>query len=469
MRDDLAEFGASTWPLAGFSAALQRKDLAPELVERTKDLILDGLGCAIFGARLPWSVLLRDTIVAFGASGPASVWCDERRLPADQAALLNGAYVQSFEIDDYNPDAGFHMGAAVLPAALAAADQRRGVTGDDLLAAVVAGAEVGARVGRCMGVQRTLARGWHTGSVFATFAAAAAAARTLGLDQEWTAECLGIAATQASGLMAAQYRSMVKRMHHGRAAQSGVYAAFLADAGYTGIRRVFEAPYGGFCSTFAGTEGIDYELGALTDGLGDRFSIGTIAMKPYACNGGIHSTIDALHEIAARGPLHAEDVAQVVVRTNPANAEHVGWRYEPDTLTTAQMNLGFGVAAVIALGDAFVEQYTEATIRDPRLVELARKVRVVADPALADLPAAQRQHVEVVVRRVDGTEARATVVSPRGSPGQPLSREDVSEKFDRLAAPVLGGGRASEIRDLVLGLEQVTDARELGRLLMAGT
>src|SRR6202012_5782000 len=159
----------------------------------------------------------------------------------------------------------------------------------DRLTATVAGYEIGPRVGLCMG-QEHIGQGWHSGATVGIFSAAAGAARGLALDTDKTVHALGIAGTQSSGLMAAQYGAMVKRMHAGRAAQSGLYGALLADAGFTGITDVFESEYGGFCTTFSRSRD-RFNLSELTSGLGERFETLGVALKFYACVGSNHTTL----------------------------------------------------------------------------------------------------------------------------------------------------------------------------------
>ncbi len=182
------------------------------------------------------------------------------------AALVNGTQVQGFELDDVHRKAVLHVGAVTLPALIAVAESHAKLSGRDFLTAAVAGYEIGPRVGLCMG-QEHIGQGWHSGATVGMFSAAAGAARALSLDADKTVHALGIAGTQSSGLMAAQYGAMVKRMHAGRAAQSGLYAALLAADGFTGIVDVFEAPYGGFCTTFSRSQD-RFNLNELSAGLG---------------------------------------------------------------------------------------------------------------------------------------------------------------------------------------------------------
>src|SRR5689334_24976123 len=151
---------------------------------------------------------------------------------------------------------------------MAVAESHAELSGQELLAAAVAGYEIGPRVGKCMG-QEHIGQGWHSGATVGVFSAAAGAARGLRLTAGQTVHALGIAGTQSAGLMAAQYGAMVKRMHAGRSSQSGLYGALLACEGFTGIIDVFESPYGGFCSTFSRSHD-RFNLEELTAGLGDR-------------------------------------------------------------------------------------------------------------------------------------------------------------------------------------------------------
>ena len=156
----------------------------------------------------------------------------------------------------------------------------------------MAGYEIGPRVGKCMGPQH-IGQGWHSGATVGVFSAAAGAAAALRLSTEQAVHALGIAGTQSAGLMAAQYGAMVKRMHAGRAAQSGLYGALLAEAGFTGIVDVFESPYGGFCSTFSRSSD-RFNLDELSWQLGREWETMRISLKFYSCVGSNHTTLDAI-------------------------------------------------------------------------------------------------------------------------------------------------------------------------------
>jgi 2-methylcitrate dehydratase PrpD len=445
--------------IAEFIAGLTYARIPAEVVARVKLLILDALGCALYGAGLPWSRILMATLGGLDQTRSCIVWGADRRLSAPHAALVNGTLVQSFELDDVHRAGVLHVGAVTLPALIAVAELRPGMSGQDFLRAAVAGYEIGPRVGLCMGPEH-IGQGWHSGATVGVFSAAAGAAAGLRLSVDQAVHALGIAGTQAAGLMAAQYGAMVKRMHAGRAAQSGLYGALLAEAGFTGIVDVFESPYGGFCSTFSRSHD-RFNLAELTAGLGERFETLGVALKFYSCVASNHTTLDAIRTIAARRPFRAEDIAKITVHASQATVDHVGWPYKPQGLTSAQMNLPFCVATLLAEGDVFVDQFEEAVVTDPRRIALAAKVEVVHDPAITARGARLRHMVRVDVRFGDGSLETETVEAPRGSEHKFASEADVVEKFRKLAGHTVSDMQAGRIVDFVLGCDKLADVGAL--------
>src|SRR5829696_5372008 len=297
--------------IADFVSQLTYEQIPPEVRERIKLLILDSLGCAIYGANLEWCRILQDTFGDLDTTRTTSVWGTDQKLSSTNAALVNGTQVQGFELDDVHRDGVLHCGAVTLPALIAIAESHADLSGRDFLAAAVAGYEIGPRVGRCMG-QEHIGQGWHSGATLGVFSAAAGAARGLRLDSEQTVHALGIAGTQAAGLMAAQYGAMVKRMHAGRSSQSGLYGALLAQRGFTGIIDVFEARYGGFCTTFSRSQD-RFNVDELSAGLGTKFETMGIALKFYSCVGSNHTTLDAIRDMQKRRPFALDELARIVV------------------------------------------------------------------------------------------------------------------------------------------------------------
>jgi 2-methylcitrate dehydratase PrpD len=452
--------------VAEFVSQLSYDEIPSPVRERLKLLVLDSLGCAIYGAQLEWCRILRETLEQSDKTRDASIWGTDRKLSSPHAALVNGTQVQGFELDDVHREGILHVGAVTLPALVALAETHAQLSGKDFVTAALAGYEIGPRVGLCMGPQH-IGQGWHSGATVGVFAAAAAAARALALDAEKTVHALGIGGTQSSGLMAAQYGAMVKRMHAGRAAQSGLYAALLAAQGFTGITDVFEAPYGGFCTTFSRSQD-RFDLAALTAGLGEHYETMRISLKFYACVGSNHTTLDALTDIRKRHPFTAAEIERIVVHASQVTVDHAGWPYRPEGLTAAQLNLPFCAATLILTGDAFVDQFTPDCVNDRSRIELSRKVQIIHDPAITALGAAHRHQVRVEVHFRDGSVEHETRDAPRGSEQNFASETQIIDKFRKLTRAAMAEEHQKALIEVVLRLEQLPDSGTMIDLLRVG-
>lgn len=454
-----------THRIAAFVSGLTYQAIPPQVCERIKLLILDAIGCGIYGAGQPWCTILQSTLGALDATRTTSVWGTPLRLSSPHAALVNGTQIQGFELDDVHRQGVLHVGAVTLPALIAVSESHVRLSGRDFLTAAVAGYEIGPRVGMCMG-QEHIGQGWHSGATVGVFSAAAGAARALGLDADQTVHAIGIAGTQSAGLMAAQYGSMVKRMHAGRSSQSGLYSALLAQQGFTGIIDVFEAPYGGFCTTFSRSSDL-FDLEELSAGLGERFETLRIALKFYSCVASNHTSLDAIRAIQTRRPFTLDALDKVVIHGSQVTVDHVGWPYRPEGLTSAQLNLPFCVATLLLEGDVFVDQFKPEAFHDPARMELSKKVEVVHNPAITAQGSKFRHKVHVEVRLTDGTVERETREQPRGGEDAFASAADIIDKFKKLARTRMPDAQQVELIDMVQNLERLPDVRALAEALRA--
>jgi aconitate decarboxylase len=452
-----------TLGIARFVSELEYGRVPEEVRQRIKLLILDAVGCGIYGADLEWGRILQRRLGEIDTTQACVVWGTRQKLSAPHAALVNGTQVQGFELDDVHRVGVLHTGCVVLPALMSIAEMRRGMSGRQFLTAAVAGYEIGPRVGICMGNEH-IAQGWHSGATVGVFAAAAGAARGLKLDTGKTVHALGIAGTQSSGLMAAQFGAMVKRMHAGRASQSGLYGALLADAGFTGIVNVFESEYGGFCTTFSRSTD-RFRLAELIAGLGSVWQTMDVRLKFYSCVGSNHAALDAIHDMRQNHPFGAGDVLKIVVHASQVTVDHVGWKYVPQGFTAAQLNLAYCVATLLIDGEVFVDQFTEDKLTDPARMALAEKVEVRHDPAITARGQKFRQMVRVEVHLQDGTVLERTREVSRAKANF-ASESEIVDKFDKLASRVLPKRQVEELRDALLGLDRVDDAAKIARLLM---
>src|SRR2546422_1009507 len=454
---EIATENSPTRALAEYIAGLSYKDIPEEVIAHIKFCLIDSLGCALFGSTLPWGKIIRSFAKELGKGKGALIWGDGAEVPSTSAPLANGTLIHSFEMDDLHRVGVIHPGAESIPAADALIRRFGDVDGKRFLTAVVAGYEIGCRVGMTGGAAQ-LRRGFHPSATSGTFAAGAAAAKMLRLNPNKTVHALGIAGTQAAGLMAAQHASMVKRMHPGRSAQAGVYGALLAAKGFTGIEDVLEAPYGGFCSTFIDKPNLSH----LTDRLGDRFETLNVGFNPYPCCGSNHTSIDALKKILREHPeVSAENVERITIRTTRATKLHVGWPYAPNSLTTAQMNLPYCVAVLLHDRDFFVDQVTEKSIHRTDILNTTKKIEVVEEPELEALGDEGRHGVILEIRTRDGNSYAAKVLHAKGSDKHPMTPAEVSEKFRLLASRVLSLARIEELEETIQHLDRVEDAGKL--------
>jgi len=411
----------ATW-LANFNLSA-----VPDIVlERARLLLLDGVGCALVGAQLPWSRTAVESVLALEAEGPCHVIGWGRRTTAPVAALLNGTFIQGFELDDFHPLAPLHSASLVLPSLLATAEKLGGVTGEQLLAAAIAGFEVGPRVGLALHGGQMLSRGWHSGPVFGTHASAAASGVLLQLDAAAFEDALGLAATQSAGLMAAQYEAMSKRMHHGFAARNGLYAAHLAASGYTGIQRVFEREYGGFLSTFG--EGHDPDATQIAHGLGDHWETPRFVLKAHAAMGGLHAGLDALLDLVEQHRLRASDIDSIDVDLSHAVYHHGWWDLQrPITPIAAQMNIAYALAVALIDGEAMVRQFAPERINRDDVWALVPRIRAHHDSAFdkagpagpwSDPFARSPARRHRTASRTTGAEIRIAADEPRSGSGE---------------------------------------------------
>lgn len=452
--------------LAEFAATLKLADVPADVVARAKSVILDGLGCGLFGAHLQWTKILADVVGKLEPAGGASaVWGGGQTASPTSAALVNGTMIQGYELDDANP-ASIHSCAAVLPAVLAAAEYigPDKVDGETLLTAIIVGFEVGPRVGLCMNGNKLLAKGWHTPGIFGPFPASVSAGRVLGLSPEQHYQALGIAAPQAAGIMASQFGSMVKRMLSAKASQSGLYAALLAREGFTGIEDVFEAGYGGYCTTFTQSED-QFDLSALTSELGTRWETMRISIKRHACVGTNLSALDAVEELMQEG-LRAADVERITVRMTQDAVKHSFWTpYEPTGLTAAQMHLGYCIGMQLLEGEVFVDQMVDANIARPDVLALCERVDVVRDEAREHKGRVFARGADVEVVLKNGRTLTRTVDNFLGSYQRPMSDEQMAVKYRRLAEKTLSPERTRELERLVRNLEAAPSAASVIDLL----
>ena len=435
--------------LARFTVGLDIGAVPAEVADYARLLLLDLLGAALAGLETTETQAMLVAAEGFAPqSGPCAIWGTSYTTTAAAAALVNGVIAHAQELDDFG--GADHSGAVVVPAVLAVAEAE-GLIGDAtggarVLAAMIAGYDVALRVLEAMGGYRAHNNGggWHSTGTCGSFGAAAAAACMLGLNAERTAWALGIAGSFTGGTWAfLADGAMSKRYHTGRAAEIGLTAAYMARAGFTGPRRVFDAPWGGFLATYGGRE---VRPGELTRGLGAPYRIMLSGIKPYAACRGLHSVLDVILRLRSEHDLEADRVAAVEIRCSGANMQSLGDK-EPRTRLAAQMSLPYGVAVALVTGHADLEAFEARWIEDASVRDLMSRVAMTLDPAQDDYA---EPHVTLVLR--DGLRFEGHEAIGLGDYRNPLTTEQVVAKFEGLARRVLAEATVAELKDAVFAL-----------------
>lgn len=431
--------------LARYVSELSFEDLPCEVLECCRLSCIDSIGAAIGGVAYEENPeILRTFAGLTGAEEKGvSVWGSGSMAPLLEAAFLNGILAHSLELDDVHTASKTHIGAVVLPTAWTVAEEI-GASGEELTEAVVAGYETMARIGQGFGVSDHRLRGWHVTGTAGTFGAAAAAGKLLKLDPERMLSAFGIAGTQSSGLWAFLADGATsKKLHPGRAAESGIAAAYLSSAGMTGPSHILDAEDGGLYRATSSS----WDMSLVDRALGEEFEITRMDRKPYSCCRSIHPAIDAVLEMKALHGVGPEDVERATVRTYDVGVRQCGAVLYPENVSEAKFSTRYGVAVAFFDGEAVQRQFSDERIADPAVRELAGKVDVLSDVTFTDRYPGQ-WGCSLTVELRDGSELVQVVYDARGSVANPMTGEHILEKYRTLTKPVLGDVRS----DLLLGL-----------------
>jgi aconitate decarboxylase len=447
--------GGATAALARFASDLCFEDVPEDVLQHVRKLVLDGLGCGLYGSTLPSARLLLAELRGEGKSpAEATVWGTRHRLPLRDAALANAYSIDCFESDDLHKDALIHASPVTVAPTLALAEHLGGRSGRELVVALAAGCEVGARVGLAAGYSM-IKRGFHSAAVTGPFLSAVASSRFLGLDAKQTQNAIGIAGSFGSGLIAAQRGAMVKSLHLAKAADAGLQAALLSRLGFTGTLDVLEAEYGGFVSAFGHGESSP----SVADDLGQRWCLLEIGFKKHMCGASTHCGIDAALEL--RPELGGDEIEAVDVYVSGVTLEHAGWPFDPaEGPGSARLNIPWCVGAALVRGAVTVDEFTPTALADETLRAVAARIRVHRDPDIDALGRLGRHKSRVVIR-AGGRTLEAEALVGRGSHADPLTLADVLEKFEFLAERSIEAGRAALIVDMVNSVEDLDDVGAL--------
>ncbi len=445
--------------LARFLAGLTYEDLSNEVIDKTKDAILDQLGVELAASTKPWSMAVYKYIRGFGGSGESTIVNYGDKVRAENAAFANASFGHGFEIDDaYNPG-NTHPGCVTIPTALALGE-RELTDGKTLLLAVVSGYEAMGRIARSVAPSCS-GYGFHSVPVSGPFAAAVATGKVLGFSAELMLNALSIAGSHSAGLKEfTQTGGNVKRMHAGMGAFNGIRAALLAQAGLTGPPTILEGGRG-FCRAFSR----GYHLDELVSRLGEDFVMTNVSFKRHCCCYHIQAPIEATSGIVKEHGIRPNDIEEIVMGTTRHGMEAVGTILEPKEVTAAQFSATFSVAMCVVKGSNDFHDYCDENLDDPEIKGLARRVRLEVDDEVEAMFPAKRA-IKMTVKLKDGTSYQKKLEGARGTPENPMTSEEVKDKFRHLAAIVLPAGKIDQIIETVAGLDDLADVSILPGLLV---
>lgn len=428
--------------LAELIAEIDAKRLPAAVRSKCEDLLIDVIGLCVTARKQDY---VGSALAACDDDGPCTAIGHARRLSAAGAAFVNGTAAHGEDFDDTFEGGPVHAGAVIVPAVLAAAE-RHNPDGPAALVGIAVGVETICRLS--LVVPKAIHRsGFHPTAVLGAMAAAAGVAVVLRSEQRQIVNALGIAGSMAGGII--EYLAegaWTKRLHPGWAAQSGLRAALLGRAGFVGPRTVFEGVHGLF-QGFAHTK--DGDFAALTGDFGKRWVTETLAFKPYPCGTMAHPFIDCARRLAGRG-IKADDIKEIVCET-AEGIVHRLWepladKQRPPNGYAAKFSIPYCVAAGFVRGAVGLDAFADESVRDPRVIALAAKVRYEIDPN-NPYPKEYTGHVRAVLR--DGRVIEERQPHLRGGAHEPLSRRDIEEKF---ALNALHGGWSTRQADAALVL-----------------
>lgn len=442
----------TTRRLAEFIVNLHYEDLAPMTVAKAKQCILDWLGVCIRGSQEKPIKILREVLLGETTGGEVSIFAGAgQKTTALTAAFCNGAASHALDFDDLHNPSIIHLATVVIPPSFALA-QAEHKTGKELLTAVVAGYEIGARVGEAVIPESYFY--WHTTGTAGTFGAAAAAAKLLDLDSEASCQCLGSAGTQAAGLWEfLKEGAMSKTLHAGKSSYAGVLSAYLAQKGFSGATKIIEGEKG-FCRAMSAAP----HFSKLTEGLGDSYKIDDNSFKPYACCKHSHAALYALETFVRGHELTAREIESVEIYVNNITDFLIN-NPNPQNSYGCKFSLQYCAAGMLKYGKMRVEEFADEIINDKDVRKLMKKITVIKDDAMEAIHAEDSSKLasRVVVNCYDGRIMELRVDYPKGDPPNPMSWEDTVEKFINLVVPVYGELVAQRLVQLIAALDEVED------------
>ena len=449
-----------TAQLAHFAATLSPENIPAPVMRRTEDLMLDCLASILAGSTARPVQTIAKFCAAMGpAQGSAQDMVNHKQTSPLFAAMVNAAAAHMVEQDDVHNGSVFHPAAVVFPPAIAVA-QDLDRSGAELLAACVAGYEVGIRVGEFLG--RSHYKIFHTTGTAGAVAAAVAVGRLMRLNTEQMIDAIGSAGTQAAGLWEfLRDAADSKQLHTAKAAANGLTAAWLASEGFTGAKQILEGPQG----MGAGMSD-DADPTRLTDGLGKRWTVLETSFKFHASCRHTHPAADALLQLMQTEGLAIDDIASVNAQVHQGAIDVLGPVTNPTTVHQSKFSMGTVLGLIAQHQRAGLAEF-DAALNDPIIADFRQRVTMTLDSEV-DGAYPQRWIGKVEVQTRDGRTLSARVDEPKGDPGNTLSRAEIEDKARRLGL-YQGAARAEDVESLIQRVWQLESTDTVAAFIAPAT
>jgi 2-methylcitrate dehydratase len=446
-----------TAKMARWAAALEYKHLSEEAIYQAKRFLLDSVGCALGGYQQHDVKIALQVLDEVAARGPATVIGTGKKVDAVSASLANALMIRCMDYNDIYWKQDPSHPSDIFPAAMAGCERAK-AGGKELIVGFVLGHEYEMRFCEAAfpGVRE---RGWHHATLTA-FVSPFVAGRALRLSWEQIQHAVGISASRHCTLGAGKL-TMMKNTVDPMATQSGMFAALLAERGYTGPEHVIDGKEG-----LVHCFGPEWKLNLLTDGLGESWRITQCGMKFFPTEALTHAPISAILDLVKKNDLHPDQVAKIQIRSLARAADILSdpSKYDPHTKETADHSLPYVIAAALVDRQVTPAQFEIAKITDPTIRAQLKKVEVVADPEIEKVfPALQR--VVVTITTTDGRSFTEQLDYPKGDPRNPLTDQEIEEKFSALADGVLSAQAQEKLKDAIWNLEKIGSVSKLMALM----
>lgn len=446
--------------LAKFVLQTGYQDVPTNALKKAKSSLIDCVGTMLAGSQEEAASIVVRYLEKIGGTPEASIIGHKIKSSTYNAAMANGTMGHIHDYDDMSSTLIGHPSIPVLPAVLALGEENK-ISGKEALLAFTLGVEIECKIGKGT-IPRHYENGWHPTSSIGIFGAATAAAKILGLSEQELIYAFGIAGSESSGLRE-NFGTMTKPFHAGRAAAKGIMAALLAKEGLTSTKDIFEGE-AGFCKVMAG----DYDEKKIIDRLGNPFDAEDpgFTIKPYPTCGATHPAIDAVISLSQEYDLKLDQIEKIECGTVPI-AKDILIYPRPKSPLEGKFSMHYCLAIALAERKVGLSHFTDDRIDDPEIRQFLERVDMYIAPEMADLGYRGTFNAKIKIVLKDGKEYITRVDHGRGDPANPLSEEELMEKYTDCAALTLDSERIKRSKEMLLDLEQLPDIGMLMEIISA--